>query len=255
VLLLLKIVLVPVLIGGVTLAARRWGPRIGGLLTGLPVVAGPTLCFYAVEQGDAFAASAAQATLLGLVSVAAFCVAYMRMSLRVSWPLSVLVGWLAFGVATLLLYRTEWRLTAALGVAMASCLMARYFVPSPRHVRTAVAIPAYDLPLRMLAAASLVLVLTSLANRLGPALSGLLTPFPVATAIIAGFTHAQRGPEAVAWFFRGLLPGLIGFGLFCFVLAAGLPSLGLALSVGLAIATQSVFQGWLLWRVASSLGG
>src|SRR5688572_1778556 len=51
-LLILKLVLVPALVAGLTLAARRWGPFVGGLLLGLPVVAGPTLYFYAVEQGD-----------------------------------------------------------------------------------------------------------------------------------------------------------------------------------------------------------
>jgi hypothetical protein len=54
-LLLLKLVLVPAFVGGVTLAARRWGLRVGGLLTALPMVAGPALCFYAIEQGNGFA--------------------------------------------------------------------------------------------------------------------------------------------------------------------------------------------------------
>ena len=63
----LKLCLVPVLVGAVTLATRRWGPRIGGWLTALPVIAGPTLCFYAIEQGSEFARRAAGATLVGLV--------------------------------------------------------------------------------------------------------------------------------------------------------------------------------------------
>jgi hypothetical protein len=32
----LKLVLTPVLIGGASLAARRWGPAIGGLIVALP---------------------------------------------------------------------------------------------------------------------------------------------------------------------------------------------------------------------------
>src|SRR5260221_10047723 len=57
-LLILKLTLVPSLVLGATLAVRRWGPRIGGLLTGLPIVSGPALFFFAVEQGNAFAAVA-----------------------------------------------------------------------------------------------------------------------------------------------------------------------------------------------------
>jgi len=70
--LLLKLLLVPGLVAAVTLAVRRWGPAVGGWLAGLPVVAGPVLVFYAIEQGDAFAAQAAHATLAGLIATSAF---------------------------------------------------------------------------------------------------------------------------------------------------------------------------------------
>ena len=49
VLLALKLVLVPGLVAGVTLGARRWGPRIGGWLTAMALVAGPTLFFLAMD--------------------------------------------------------------------------------------------------------------------------------------------------------------------------------------------------------------
>jgi hypothetical protein len=99
----------------------------------------------------------------------------------------------------------------------------------------------------MLAAAALVLVLTSAAERLGPDLTGVLTPFPVATAILAGFTHAQDGPAAVTLFFRGFLPSLCTFAVFCFVLAAGLTVLGLPLALVSALSAQLALQGGLLW--------
>ena len=65
-LLVLKLLVPPSLVAGVTLATRRWGYRVGGLLTAFPVVAGPVLCFYAVER-YAFAARAAQATVVGSI--------------------------------------------------------------------------------------------------------------------------------------------------------------------------------------------
>ena len=46
--LLLKLVLVPGLIALVTMAGRRFGPRIGGWLNALPLVAGPVLFFLAL---------------------------------------------------------------------------------------------------------------------------------------------------------------------------------------------------------------
>src|SRR5207247_4702225 len=44
----LKLTLVPLFIAGVTLGSRRWGPRIGGWLNAVPMVAGPVF----VVPGD-----------------------------------------------------------------------------------------------------------------------------------------------------------------------------------------------------------
>ena len=64
--LLLKVLLVPSLIALVTLAGRRWGQRLAGWLGGFPIVAGPVLLVLAIENGNAFAAEAAFAALVGL---------------------------------------------------------------------------------------------------------------------------------------------------------------------------------------------
>jgi len=247
-LLLLRLTLVPILIAGVTLASRRWGPRVGGFVTALPAVAGPTLCFYAVQQGNLFAADAARGTLLGLIAAAAFCLAYAHGSVRLHWALCLLIGWLAFGVVTMLVYRANVGPLAGLTMAVAALLVARVLLPTPRPVASVAAAPRWDLPLRTISAAVLVFALTSLADRLGSNVSGVLTPFPVATAIVAGFTHAQRGSAAAVAFLRGFLPGLCSFAVFCFVLAVTLPSWPLVLAVIAALGTQLALQALLLAR-------
>lgn len=50
-----KIFAVPILVALATLAIRRWGAAIGGLLTGLPFMTGPTSFFLAIDQGVDFA--------------------------------------------------------------------------------------------------------------------------------------------------------------------------------------------------------
>ena len=75
-----KVLLAPSFVVGASLAARRFGPRIGGLVAGLPVVAGPILLVYALTHGAAFAADAAAGTLLGLISLTAFVVVYGRLA-------------------------------------------------------------------------------------------------------------------------------------------------------------------------------
>jgi hypothetical protein len=250
--LFLKIVLVPGLVAGVTIAARRWGPRIGGWLTALPVVAGPTLCFYAIEQGHGFAAQAAQTTLVGLVAVAAHCVAYAWSCRRATWPVSITFGWIAFAVVTLVLYQLELNLIVSLVLALASFAIAERALPSRQPISGGAGNAARDLLMRMLAAAALVLMLTSLADRLGPSLTGFLTSFPVATAIIAAFTHAERGADAVVSYFHGFLSALNSFALFCFVFALGLARLGLPSAIVAALSLQLVIQAIHLWRMTRS---
>ena len=66
--LLIKLFTTPALIWASTLAARRWGPVIGGGLAGLPFISGPASLFIAVQYGTPFAASAAASSLLGAVA-------------------------------------------------------------------------------------------------------------------------------------------------------------------------------------------
>ena len=250
-LLLLKLCLVPSLVAAVTMASRRWGLRVGGVLTGLPMVAGPTLCFYALEQGNGFAASAARSALLGVAATGAFCVAYARSAGRLSWPWSVLVGWTAFGLVAGATYRMRdlsgiGELAIASGVLLAGRSLVR---PPPTPVAIAIH-PQWDLATRMLASAVVVVLLTGVAARLGARLSGILSAFPVVTLILAVFTHVQRGADAVSVFLRALLRGLHGFSLFCIVFSIALGPLGWNLwaAVSVALAVQMVLQAVLLWR-------
>lgn len=245
----LRLVLVPILIAGVTLAARHWGHRAAAFVTALPAVAGPTLGFYAVQQGALFAADAARASLLGVVGVAAFCLVYARASQRLHWLWCLLLGWASFALVTIVIYRVRVGAVAALLIAVAALFAARAALPPATPVPPATAAPRWDLPLRMFSAAALVFVLTSMAERLGSSVSGILTPFPVATAILAGFTHAQRGSAACVEFLRAYTPSLCGFAVFCATLSLTLPRLPMALAFVASIATQLVLQVMLFRKI------
>jgi hypothetical protein len=97
-----------------------------------------------------------------------------------------------------------------------------------------------------------VLVLTGLAARLGPAWSGLLNAFPVLTTIVAVFSHIQRGTAAAVAFLNGYLQAIVGFGLFCVVMALGLEPLGLGWALAAALAAQFAWHGVLVSRPASA---
>ncbi len=246
-LLAVKVLLAPAFVVGASLAARRFGPRVGGLIAGLPVVAGPVLLAYAIEHGSEFAASAAVGTLLGLVSLIAFVVVYARLAAHAFWWSCMLAGWLAFGLATAAFSTLSLPAGAALGVAALGLLVGLLATPrTPPRVGPPPTPPSWDLPLRAGCALALVLSLTAVAGWLGPQLSGLLAPFPIIATVLATFTHAQAGATEVQRLLRWLLGGYGAFALFCFTLAVTLPSLGTAAGFALATAVALATQGVIL---------
>jgi uncharacterized membrane protein (GlpM family) len=240
-----KILLAPTFVIGASLAARRYGARIGGLVGGLPVVAGPILLVFALGHGRAFAADAATGTLLGIVSLLAFILVYAHLASRVPWGASLIFGWGAFFATTGALSTITLGVDPALVVVLAAVAAALLALPRVRGERpSGVSLPAWDLPLRALSALALVLVLTAVAGQLGAKLSGLLAPFPVIASVLAVFTHAQHGEQDALRIMRGFVVGLVAYALFCFALAVSLESLGIAASFALAaivaLATQAV---------------
>lgn len=231
----LKLTLAPALVATATRVARRLGHDAGGIVGGFPVVAGPILLIYAVEHGAAFAQDAARATVLGIVSLVGFCLAYAVAARRVGWPLAVLAGWAAFGAGTMLfdVARPPLAVSAVLA-ALAVGGATRWFA---RIDHAPSAAPDSDLmALRLLITAALVLALTAAAGSLSPWMSGLVAPFPVITAVLAGFTHAQVGQGASIELLGGLVPGLVSFVLFFLVLAVGVGPAGVVAAFVIATA-------------------
>ncbi len=232
-----KALLAPMFVVGASLAARRFGPWVGGIVGGLPVVAGPILLAYALQHGRAFAGQAAAGTLLGLLSLTVFAVVYGRLAGRFRWFVCMLCGWAAFALATALLDGVTVAAGVALGLVCLGFAVGLLLLPSQPPVagRAPVSPPIWDLPVRAGCALALVLALTTAAGWLGPHLSGLLAPFPVIATVLATFTHSQRGPGGAVRLLRGMLTGWVAFALFCFTLSISLK--GATVAAAFAFAT------------------
>jgi hypothetical protein len=215
----LKALLAPLLILLATLAGRRWGPAVGGWLAGLPLTSGPVSLILALEQGPEFAARAALGTLFGLVALAAFALAYGVAAPRTGWPGCLVVGFGAFALTTLALRGAT--LPRGLAFAVVAAVLAGVGAVMKGRDRPSPArrlVPG-DLALRMAIAAALVLLLTSVAALLGPALAGALSPIPVFGALLAVFAHRDQGGAAATELLRGMVLGSFGFA--TFLLAVG----------------------------------
>jgi hypothetical protein len=242
-----KLLLAPSFVVGASLATRRFGARIGGLIGGLPVVAGPILLVYALTHGRVFAAGAAAGTLLGLISLIAFVVVYGRLASRLSWTASMIAGWAVFAAATAMFSMVSLPAGAALALAGGAIVAGLATLPRWPHAPSLHGPPpAWDLPLRAGCSLALVLTLTAVAGWLGPQLSGLLAPFPIIATVLAVFTHAQRGPAELLRLLRGMVSGFGAFALFCFTLAVALPALDTLAAFALASGVALLAQGLLI---------
>lgn len=234
----LKLVLAPLLVVASSMAGRRWGPRLAGILVVLPIVAGPILLVVYLEHGARFAAQSASAATLGVVPLALFAVVIAYVSRRVGWLLTLAAGWAVVLLADLGLSRVHLPAGVALVLSLlalhgAGLLLRRLSAPHSPPTR----LPWWDLPARAVATGLLVVLLTEAAAALGPNLTGVLTPFPIALSVVCSFAVAQGGHPAALALLRGIVPGLDGFALFCFLVAVTIEPLGPA--VGLSLATAA----------------
>jgi hypothetical protein len=243
----LKLLLAPLLVVASSLAGRRWGPRVAGVLVVLPVVAGPILLILYLDHGSRFAADAARAATLGIVPLALFALIFGYLSRRHGWLLTLAISWAAVLLADLALAQVAVPAALALVLALlalhgANALLRRLDEPAPIPLPA----PWWDLPARAVATALLVLLVTGVAASVGPALTGVLTPFPIALSVVCAFTTALAGHAGVLALLRGIVPGLDGFALFCFLIAVTIDKLGGAASFGLAIAVAVIFAIFLV---------
>jgi hypothetical protein len=248
-LLLLKLIVTPLIVGGASYAARRWGPAVGGWLVALPLTSAPVLFFLAVEQGTAFASEAAIGTLVGLGILGGWSLGYVA-ARRAGAVVAVLVAagaYGALGLAVQPMLGAPFPLLA--GAALGSIAVATRVLPDGRGRRSDLPHPPWDLPARVIVGTALVVGLTTIAPLLGPSLSGLLATYPVYVSVLAVFTQLREGPEAAVEVIRGMLAGLFGTIAFYIVLHPLLVPAGIAAAFGAAIAATFAIQAVALRRV------
>jgi len=242
-----KLTLVPFFILALSLAGRRWGTAVSGWLVALPVVAGPIVFFIGMEQGEAFAAGAARATIAGLASLAVYSLVYCRAALRMGWGLSLLAGWAGFFLSTFVLNRLALTLPQSIVLAISALAGVYLLLPKVGSEASPPETPSWEIAARMAAAVGMVLLMTALARPLGAHLAGLLVPFPVAATVLTVFTHRYQGGASAIRLLRGLVAGLWTMGVFFLVVAGTVERLGVASSFGLAVAADLLGNGGSFW--------
>ena len=247
--LIIKILIAPFLIGLTTLAGRRYGHTISGLLVGLPLTSGPIAFILALQNGTTFSSASSKGILLGIISVGMFSLAYAWTAKRFNWISCLAAGWAAYFLVTFLLIGIDFNLYAAFLTVIVSLLLILFSFPRHTDNHLKITTPAWDIPLRMIVATAFIIGLTYFSKKLGAHLSGLLSPFPVYGTIFAASTHCLYGTNATIKLLRGIVIGSFSFAAFFLVVGQFILSIGIGWTFFIAGLTALALQGAYIFLV------
>jgi hypothetical protein len=228
---------------------ERSGPVIGALVATLPISAGPSYVFLALDHDAAFIAQGALASLPINAATIFLALTYVVLAQRQNALVSF-AGAAAVWIVLAALSRTvHWTLAgglAANAVTFAICLpLLRRF----RHVKMPLITRRwYDIPLRASLVATLVATVVTLSNWVGPGISGMLALFPVVFSSMMLILHPRIGGPATAAVIANGGWGLIGFGIAIAVLHVAALRFGSAIALSLALATCVSWNLGLWWN-------
>ena len=228
---------------------ERSGPVIGALIATLPISAGPSYVFLAIDHDAAFIAEGALASLPINAATIWLALTYVVLAQRRSALVScggAVAVWLMLAALT----RTvHWTLAGGLianAITFAICLplLRRY-----RNVRMPLITRRwYDIPLRASLVATLVATVVSLSGWVGPSVSGLIALFPVVFTSMMLILHPRIGGPPTAAVIANSGWGLMGLGIAIAVLHVAALQFGSAIALSLALMTCVSWNLGLWWN-------
>jgi len=227
--------------------AERSGPVIGALVATVPISAGPSYTFLALDHDAAFIAQGALASLP--INAATIFLGLTYVVLAQRWNVVISAGGAIVVWTTLaaLARMVPWSLAGGLianAMAFAICLpLLRRF----RHARMPLITRRwYDIPLRAGLVATLVAIVVTLSGWVGPGVSGTIALFPVVFTSMMLILHPRIGGPATAAVIANGGWGMMGFGVAIAVLHLAALRFGSAIALSLALAT-CIFWNLGLW--------
>lgn len=249
----LKMAIAATIVVAASVIAERSRPFIAAMVATLPVSAGPAFAFLALDHDAEFMRLTMIGAMVTNIATAGYSLAYVAAAQRFRTVPALLAAFLAWGISSIALRQAGWTLPGAFIASLAAFLVAipvaRRFASNERTVAPPRA--WYAIPLRALAVAALVGLVTTLSWTLGPYNSGMLVAFPIVlTSVIVILQPRIGGRQTSAMIANGLI-GLIGLGLALGVAAWVTPTVGSFPALGLGLAICLIWNGAIvIWRVA-----
>jgi hypothetical protein len=229
--------------------SRRFGHVAGGLLAGMPMIAGPITGLLLTEVPAERVRSVCLATLVCQPALIAYLVTYAHAARRWPWPLCLALAlgvFVAVGSALLQLHAPPW---ASMALAVAAPLAGARLMPAWRAApAVAAGLPRSELFSRMAVAMVVATGVLWGASHLTAGVAGLVLAAPITGIVLPSFTLPRHGAAATAALLAGFTRGQAGFVAFFVVMWLVLPGLPGGLAWGLGMATSALVP-WGLGRL------
>jgi hypothetical protein len=191
----LKMALTAFIVVLVSVTVERSGPFLGALIAALPTAAGAAYIILAFEHPPAFIAASAVGSAAATAAVSVFALAYTVLAQRHGVVRSVSLAIVVFFAATGALRMVAWTpLTAFIlnvavfGVTVPLSWRYRTSGPPAKFLRS-----PWDIPVRALSAAIVVVIVTTISTRIGSFASGMFAVFPIVMACTAVILQLRVG--------------------------------------------------------------
>jgi hypothetical protein len=221
-----------------SIITERSGPVIGALVATLPISAGPSYVFLALDHDADFIAEGSLASLPINAATIFLCLTYVVLAQRRSALVSFLGAVAVWITLATIIRSVQWTLGGGLivnAIAFAICVpLLRRF----RHVKMPLITRRwYDIPLRASLVATLVATVVTLSGWVGPKISGIIALFPVVFTSMMLILHPRIGGPPTAAVLANSAGGMMGFGIAIAALHVAALRFGsvVGLSLGLAI--------------------
>src|SRR5882757_3776947 len=247
--LVLRMAVTAAFVVSASVITERSGPVIGALVATLPISAGPSYVFLALDHDAAFIAEGALASLPVNAATIWLALSYVVLAQRRNAAVSAL-GAVAVWIALAALARTiHWSLA---GGILANVITFAICLPLMRRFRQ-VKMPLitrrwYDIPLRASLVATLVATVVTLSGWVGPVVSGTIALFPVVFTSMMLILHPRIGGRPTAAVIANGGFGLIGFGIAIAVLHVAALRFGSVVGLSLALMICVCWNLGLWWN-------
>jgi uncharacterized membrane protein (GlpM family) len=232
----------------ISVVVERSGPFIGALIAALPTAAGAAYVILAIEHPAAFIAGSAVGSMAIGAAVAIFAAVYAVLAQRNGLVLSLGLSLLAWFACAALLRQVSWTPLSALALnaavyAVTIPLSWRYrsSAPPKKFLRT-----RYDIPLRALAAATVVVIVTTASYSIGSFASGMFALFPIVFCSSIVILHPRVGGKATASVMAHAQVALVGLTLAFMAVHYLAEPLGSWWALGIGLGVAIAWSGMLM---------